>query len=94
MASFEDACERRVEQAKEGGDKMKSAEQFLIEMLSAGPIPSKDVMKQAREGYGITDDTPSQGVQGHWSQADKCGGWLNGAWMWAPPIANSPHLGR
>ena len=42
---------------KEDGEKMRAAKQFLIEMLASGPAPSKELMKYAREGYGIAEDT-------------------------------------
>lgn len=42
--------------SREDGEKMKAAKQFLIEMLSNGPAPAKELLVYAREGYGITDD--------------------------------------
>ena len=73
---------------KEDGEKMKAAKQFLIETLSNGPTPSKELFTYAREGYGITEDTLRRAYREIGMKPSRVGYGSNGGWMWALPIAN------
>lgn len=73
---------------REDGDKMKAAKQFLIEMLRNGALPAKELLKQAREGYGITEDTLRRAYKEIGVKPNRVGFGSNGAWMWALPSAN------
>lgn len=73
---------------KEDGEKMKAAKQFLIEMLSNGPTPAKELMKYAHEGYGISEDTLRRAYKEIGTKPSRVGFGSNGAWMWALPIGN------
>lgn len=69
------------------GDKMHAAKRFLIELLNQGPVPSKDVLKQAREGYGITEDTLRRAYSEIGVKPFRVGGMGSlGHWMWALPM--------
>jgi Mrp family chromosome partitioning ATPase len=73
---------------KEDGEKMRAAKQFLVEMLSNGPAPSKELMKHAREGYGISEDTLRRSYSEIGTKPKRVGFGSNGAWIWALPFAN------
>lgn len=79
---------------RQEGDKLKAAKQFLIETLTNGPVASKEVLKHAREGYGITEDTLRRAYKDIGAKPTRIGFGSNGAWMWALPIANPSHLDR
>lgn len=72
----------------EDGEKMRGAKQFLIEMLSNGPAPSKELLKQAREAHGITEDTLRRAYKQIGTKPIRVGFGTNGTWMWALPIGN------
>jgi hypothetical protein len=74
--------------SREDGEKMKAAKQFLIEMLSNGPAPAKELLTYAREGYGITDDTLRRAYKEIGTKPSRVGFGSNGAWMWALASAN------
>jgi hypothetical protein len=74
--------------SREDGEKMKAAKQFLIEMLSNGPAPAKELLTYGREGYGITDDTLRRAYKEIGTKPSRVGFGSNGAWMWALPFAN------
>jgi hypothetical protein len=71
---------------KEDGEKMKAAKQFLIEMLSNGPAPAKELLNHAREGYGITEDTLRRAYKDIGTKPSRVGFGANGGWMWALPF--------
>jgi len=73
---------------KEDGNKLKAAKEFLVEMLSKGPAPAKDVFKNAREGYGITDDTLRRAYKDIGTKPSRIGFGSDGGWVWALPISN------
>jgi hypothetical protein len=76
--------------SQDGGDKMQAAKQFLFEALGVGPVPSKDILKQAREGYGITEDTLRRAYKEIGVKPFRVGGMGSmGHWMWALPMAMS-----
>jgi RecA-family ATPase len=72
---------------RQEGDKTRAAKQFLIEVLSSGPVPSKEVLRQAREGYGITEDTLRRAYKDIGLKPTRIGFGANGQWMWALPVA-------
>jgi Mrp family chromosome partitioning ATPase len=73
---------------KEDGEKTRAAKQFLMETLSNGPVPSKELFKYAREGYGITEDTLRRAYRDIGMKPSRVGYGSNGGWMWALPFAN------
>lgn len=73
---------------KEDGEKTRAAKQFLIETLSNGPVPSKELFKYAREGYGITEDTLRRAYRDIGMKPSRVGYGSNGGWMWALPYAS------
>ena len=73
---------------KEDGDKLRAAKQFLIEMLTNGPAPAKELLKYAREGYGIAEDTLRRAYKEIGTKPSRVGFGSNGSWMWALPFAN------
>ena len=75
---------------KQEGEKLRAAKQFLIETLSNGPVPSKEVLKYAREGYGITEDTLRRAYRDIGTKPTRIGYGSNGGWMWAP--AGTPNV--
>jgi hypothetical protein len=70
---------------KEDGDKLRAAKQFLIEMLSNGPAPAKELLKYAREGQGISEDTLRRAYKEIGTKPSRVGFGSNGSWMWALP---------
>jgi len=76
---------------KQDGDKMRAAKQFLIEVLGSGPVQSKEVLKQAREGHGITEDTLRRAYKEIGTKPARVGFGSNGAWMWALPLSKPLH---
>lgn len=79
----------KVEGGKEDGDKTRAAKQFLIEMLKNGPAPAREVLKNAREGYGITEDTLRRAYREIGAKPSRVGFGSNGGWMWALPFTRS-----
>jgi RecA-family ATPase len=75
--------------SKEDGDKLRTAKQFLIEALTNGPAPSKELLSHAREGYGITEDTLRRAYKDIGTKPNRVGFGANGGWMWALPFTNS-----
>jgi hypothetical protein len=73
---------------KEDGEKLRAAKQFLIEMLTNGSAPAKELLKYAREGYGISEDTLRRAYKEIGTKPARVGFGSNGAWMWALPFAN------
>jgi len=73
----------------EDGDKMRAAKQFLVEMLKDGPAPAKELLKCARDGHGITEDTLRRAYKHIGLKPARVGFGSNGAWMWALPSARS-----
>jgi RecA-family ATPase len=72
--------------AREDGEKMRAAKQFLLEALANGPGPSKEITKTAREGYGISEDTLRRAYREVGVKPYRVGFGSNGTWMWALPI--------
>jgi hypothetical protein len=73
---------------REGGEKLIAAKRFLIEMLNNGPVPSKELLRYAREGYGISEDTLRRAYKAIGAKPTRLGFGSNGSWMWALPIAS------
>jgi hypothetical protein len=67
---------------KEDGNKMKVAKQFLIEMLSNGPAPARELLKYAREGHGISEDTLRRAYKEIGTKPNRVGFGANGSWLW------------
>jgi hypothetical protein len=70
----------------EGGAKLSAAKQFLIEVLKSGPAPAKEVLSNAREGFGITEDTLRRAYREIGARPSKVGFGSSGGWMWSLPF--------
>jgi len=71
----------------EDGEKLKAAKKFLIEMLRDGPVPAKELLTCAREGYAITEDTLRRAYKEIGAKPCRVGFGSNGAWMWTLAFA-------
>jgi putative DNA primase/helicase len=67
--------------------KLSSAKRFLIEHLTNGPSPSKELMEHARERYGISTNTLRRAQSELGVTATKLS--FAGGWMWSLPLSNS-----
>lgn len=65
---------------------MRAAKQFLIEAVKGRPVPSKEVVENAREGYGITEDTLRRAYREIGTKPSRVGFGTDGGWMWALPV--------
>src|SRR5581483_8469206 len=74
--------------SQDGGEKMQAAKRLLIEVLSEGPAPSKELLKQAREGHGIGEDTLREAYRriGGMKPSRVGGMGSSGHWVWALPM--------
>lgn len=75
---------------REDGDKLRTAKQYLIEVLGNGPTPAKELIKHASEGYGIKEDTLRRAFTALSGTITRSGFGRGSVSMWALGIANSP----
>lgn len=73
-------------ESREDGEKLNLAKQFLIHSLSSGPVASKELLENAREGHGISNETLRRAQKELSITATKIG--YGGMWMWALPLAS------
>jgi hypothetical protein len=70
---------------KEDGEKLKDAKQFLIEMLSNGPAPAKELLEHARQSRGLTEITIRRAAEALSIKPRKLA--MNGGWVWEFPFS-------
>lgn len=75
-------------ESREQGEKLTQAKQFLIQSLSAGPVASKELSENAREGHGISNETLRRAKEELGVTATKVG--YGGVWTCALPLASHP----
>lgn len=73
------------------GEKLQVAKKYLIEVLSNGPTPAKELIKHASEGYGIKEDTLRRAFTALSGFITRSGFGKGSVSMWSLPIANMPH---
>jgi len=77
---------------KEDGKKLSDAKQFLIETLSNGPVPAKELLEHAHETYGITASTLRRASEALSITPRKLA--MNGGWVWEFPFSTPYHSVR
>lgn len=73
---------------KDDGDKLRAAKQYLIETISQGFVPAKELMKHASEGYGIKEITLRRAFAALSGQVRRVGFGKGSTSMWGLPSAN------
>lgn len=73
------------------GEKLKAAKQYLIEVLSNGPTPAKELIKHASEGYGIKEDTLRRAFTALSGFITRSGFGKGSVSIWSLPICVQPH---
>jgi energy-coupling factor transporter ATP-binding protein EcfA2 len=71
------------------GEKMQVAKRFLIEVLSNGPTPAKELINHASEGYGIKEDTLRRAFTALSGMITRSGFGKGSLSMWTLPFADS-----
>jgi hypothetical protein len=71
----------------EGSSQLARAKRFLIDTLSKGATPAKELLEHAREGYGISSDTVRRAQKELHITARKLS--MSGGWVWEFP-SNQP----
>jgi hypothetical protein len=77
---------------KEDGEKMKEAKMFLIEMLGNGPALATELIRHAREEFGIKEDTLRRAYRSIGVTHSPSG--FQGRSMWVLPLANPSQSSR
>lgn len=72
----------------EEGEKLQTAKRYLIEVLSNGPTPAKELLKHASEGYGIKEDTLRRAFTALSGMITRSGFGRGSVSMWALPFAS------
>jgi RecA-family ATPase len=73
--------------SKEDAPKRHAAKQFLIEALNNGPAAANELIKHAREGYGITEDTLREAYAEIGMKPSRIGFGKGSVSMWSIPLA-------
>jgi hypothetical protein len=69
--------------AEGGGTAVSDARTFLLDALSRGPVPAKDIRRMAREG-GISEGTLKKAKRELLIRSDQDG--FHGGWTWRMPL--------
>ncbi|AFL87463.1 bifunctional DNA primase/polymerase famiily protein [Terriglobus roseus DSM 18391] len=82
LADVED--EKKDEDEK---SQLSRAQQFLLDSMRHGPVPSKELMEHARELHGISAKTCRRAKDALGITAHKAS--MTGGWLWQLPVARS-----
>ena len=70
---------------------LDNAKTFLKKALADGPVPAKEIVKDARDGHGITPATLTRAKEKLGIESEKIGAGKDSYWTWAmPDIEDDP----